>query len=163
MAKEGELAVYLTDENRFGASLLYATGSVRHLEDLQAAAKEKGLTLKPDGLYRGDKIIAAKREEDIYGALGLSFIPPELREGRGEIALAREGHIPKLVEQEDIRGILHAHTIASDGKASLEEMAEATRERGYEYFGVADHSRSAHYAGVFRSTNSPRRARRRSD
>ena len=93
VAKEGELAVYLTDEKHFGASLLDATGSVRHLEDLQAAAKEKGLTLKPDGLYRGDKIIAAKREEDIYGALGLSFIPPELREGRGEIvARARRPH-----------------------------------------------------------------------
>jgi DNA polymerase (family 10) len=147
VAKEGELAVHLTDEKHFGASLLDATGSPQHLEELRAIAKEKGFVLKADGLYHGERLAAGKSEEDIYQALGLSFIPPELREGRGEIALARVGQLPKLVEQTDIRGILHAHTTDSDGNASLEEMAEAARERGYEYFGVADHSRSAHYAG----------------
>jgi DNA polymerase (family 10) len=79
--------------------------------------------------------------------LGLQYTEPELREGRGEIALARKGRIPKLVELADIRGILHAHTDQSDGGNTLEAMAEATRKRGYQYFGVADHSQSARYAG----------------
>ena len=86
-------------------------------------------------------------EEDIYSALGLPFIAPELREGRGEIEKALEGKLPALVRDEDIRGILHAHTDSSDGVDTLEAMAEAARSRGYEYFGVSDHSRSAHYAG----------------
>jgi hypothetical protein len=86
-------------------------------------------------------------EASIYKALGLQFIEPELREGRGGIALAQKGLIPKLVELQDIRGILHAHTDQSDGGNSLEEMAAATRKRGYEYFGVADHSQSPRYAG----------------
>ena len=98
-------------------------------------------------LRKCDKIIASESEEEIYRALGLQFIEPELREGRGEIKLAQKGKLPKLVADLDLRGILHAHTDRSDGVDTLEAMAEATRERGYSYFGVADHSRSAHYAG----------------
>jgi DNA polymerase (family X) len=86
-------------------------------------------------------------EEAIYGELGLPFIEPELREGRGEIELALAGRLPRLVKDEDIRGLLHAHTDLSDGVNTLEEMADAVRQRGYDYFGIADHSRSAHYAG----------------
>jgi DNA polymerase (family 10) len=86
-------------------------------------------------------------EKDIYTGLGLTFIEPELREGRGEIDLALRGQLPKLVRDEDIRGVLHAHTEKSDGSHTLEQMVQATRERGYCYFGVADHSQSAHYAG----------------
>ena len=88
-----------------------------------------------------------RNEEDIYRALGLSFIEPELREGRSEIERALEGKLPKLVTDRDLQGILHCHTDASDGTETLEAMAKATRERGFEYFGVADHSKSAHYAG----------------
>ena len=104
------------------------------------------MTLEPDGLHKGRSVIAGK-EEDIYAALGLPFIEPELREGRGEIERALKGKLPKLVRDDDLRGILHCHTDASDGTETLETMAKATRERGFEYFGVADHSRSAHYAG----------------
>ena len=91
--------------------------------------------------------IASATEEDIYEALGLQFIEPELREGRDEIARSAKHKLPKLVSDQDLRGILHCHTTASDGTETLETMAEATRKRGFEYFGVADHSQSAHYAG----------------
>ena len=105
------------------------------------------MSLDAEGLRRGGKVIAAGTEEEIYEALGLAFIEPELREGRGEIALAKKNRLPHLVRYEDIRGILHAHTNASDGVHTLKQMAEATRKRGFSYFGVADHSKSAHYAG----------------
>jgi DNA polymerase (family 10) len=143
----GELTVHLANHNRFGAALLFATGSEAHLMQLRNLARKRGFTLEPDGLYRNGKKVAARSEKDIYEALGLSFIEPELREGRGEIALARNGRLPRLVELKDLRGILHAHTNASDGVNTLNQMAEAVRKRGYSYFGVADHSRSAHYAG----------------
>lgn len=89
----------------------------------------------------------ASAEEDIYRALGLPFIEPELREGHGEIERALKGKLAKLVTDQDLRGIVHCHTDASDGTETLETMAKATRKRGFEYFGVADHSKSAHYAG----------------
>jgi DNA polymerase (family 10) len=91
--------------------------------------------------------LVAAKEEDIYQALGLPFIQPELREGRDEIERALKGKLPKLVTDRDLHGILHCHTDASDGTETLESMARATRERGFQYFGVADHSKSAHYAG----------------
>ena len=118
-----------------------------HLEQLRELASEKGFELKGNGLYRGKKLIASASEADIYEALGLQFIAPELREGRGEIILAAKHKLPDLVQDSDLRGILHCHTTASDGTETLETMAEATRKRGFEYFGVADHSQSAHYAG----------------
>jgi hypothetical protein len=92
-------------------------------------------------------LLRQRKEEDIYGALGLPFIEPELREGRGEIERALRGKLPKLVGDRDLRGILHCHNNASDGTETLETMAKATRKRGFQYFGVADHSQSAHYAG----------------
>ena len=143
----GALSVYLTDKAHYGATLLFATGSQMHVEMLQKLARERGMTLTPAGLKRGRKTIAGKTEEEIYVALGLSFIPPELREGGDEIEGARTGRLPRLVEDSDLRGILHAHTDMSDGVDTLQAMVEATRARGYQYFGVADHSKSAHYAG----------------
>ena len=122
-------------------------GINRSFEQLKQTANAKGLDLKADGLYRGKKLIAAATEEDIYRALGLQFIEPELREGRDEIKQAAKSELPELVSDENLRGILHSHTTASDGTETLETMAEATRKRGFEYFGVADHSQSAHYAG----------------
>jgi DNA polymerase (family X) len=142
-----QLSVYLTDSERFGISLLLATGSQAHLRQLRAVAQRQGLSLDERGLRRGNQIVAGRTEAEIYQVLGLQYIEPELREGRGEIALARRGLVPRLVELADIRGILHAHTDQSDGGNSLQAMAEATRQRGYEYFGVADHSQSARYAG----------------
>ncbi|MCK1758066.1 DNA polymerase/3'-5' exonuclease PolX [Bradyrhizobium sp. 137] len=140
------LQVRVSDRKHFGAALLFATGSAAHVERLKALAAEKGLRLEADGLHKGRTLIAGD-EADIYRALGLPFIDPELREGRGEVELALKGQLPKLVTDQDLRGILHCHTDASDGTETLETMAKATRQRGFEYFGVADHSKSAHYAG----------------
>jgi len=139
--------VHVANHDRLGATLLFATGSKSHLDQLQALAKKKGLSLDANGLRRNGKVIAAGTEKEIYEALGLQFIEPELREGRGEIALARKNRLPQLIRYEDIRGILHAHTNASDGVNTLKQMAEATSKRGFSYFGIADHSKSAHYAG----------------
>ncbi|AWL93075.1 DNA polymerase/3'-5' exonuclease PolX [Bradyrhizobium ottawaense] len=141
------LQIRVSDRNHFGAALLFATGSATHIEQLRALAAEKGMRLEPDGLHKGRTLIAGEEEAEIYRALGLPFIDPELREGRGEIEVALKGKLPKLVTDQDLRGILHCHTDASDGTETLETMAKATRQRGFEYFGVADHSKSAHYAG----------------
>ncbi|MEA2990837.1 MAG: polymerase [Alphaproteobacteria bacterium] len=147
LKSSGDLTVHLTEPRHYGITLLLATGSRQHLEQLRALAERKGLTLDRTGLRRGRKIIAAGTEEDIYDALGLPFIEPELREGGDEITRALQGKLPALVTDRDIRGVLHAHTDLSDGADTLDAMARATRERGYQYFGVADHSKSAHYAG----------------
>jgi DNA polymerase (family 10) len=147
LASGSNLAVHLTDARHWGSTLMLATGSAEHIDGLRVLAKDKGLTLDRDGLRRGSRIVASRNEQDIYKTLGLPFIEPELREGRGEIELARKGELPVLVTDRDLRGILHAHTDLSDGVDTLEAMAQATRERGYQYFGVADHSKSAHYAG----------------
>ncbi|MGC0322548.1 DNA polymerase (family 10) [Bradyrhizobium sp. USDA 326] len=140
------LQIRVSDGKQFGAALLFATGSAAHIEQLQALAAEKGMRLDADGLHKGRTVIAGE-EAEIYRALGLPFIDPELREGRGEIEAALRGKLPKLVTDQDLRGILHCHTDASDGTETLVTMAKATRRRGFEYFGVADHSKSAHYAG----------------
>jgi DNA polymerase (family X) len=145
--RQGDLVVHLTDKKRYGITQLLATGSEAHLAQLAALAKEKGMEFSPDGLRRGKRIVAAVEEKEIYRALGLPFIAPELREGRDEVGLAKANRLPKLVSDRDLHGVLHCHTNRSDGVATLEEMAKAARERGYQYFGVADHSKSAHYAG----------------
>jgi len=145
---DGSMAnLKVTDRQHFGAALLHATGSPAHIEALRAFASAKGFELRPDGLYRGRKLVASATEKEIYAALRLQFIEPELREARGEIEQAAAHALPKLVRDLDLRGILHSHTTASDGTETLATMAEATRARGFDYFGVADHSRSAHYAG----------------
>jgi DNA polymerase (family 10) len=117
------------------------------VDTLVTRAKEKGLTLSAQGLKKGSKWLDSSSEEAIYSALDLPFIPPELREGAGEIDAAASKSLPKLVEMGDIRGILHSHTTFSDGARSLADMAEAVKQRGYQYYGVADHSQTAAYAG----------------
>jgi DNA polymerase (family 10) len=140
------LKIHLIDRKHFGAALIHATGSSEHLDQLRALAEHNGIRLEADGLRKGRSLVAAN-EKDIYRALGLPFIQPELREGRGEIERALKGKLPTLVTDRDLHGILHCQTDASDGTETLERMAKATRERGFHYFGVADHSKSAHYAG----------------
>src|SRR3954465_5153957 len=119
------LQIRLSDREHFGAALLFATGSAAHVEQLQALAAEKGMRVEADGLHKGRSLIAGD-EAEIYRALGLPLIDPELREGRGELELALKGKLPKLVSDQDLRGILHCHTDASDGTETLETMAKAT-------------------------------------
>lgn len=137
----------IASRKNFGAALLAATGSQEHLTQLQNVAEKLGMTLDEGGLRKSGKLIAAATEEEIYAGLGLQYIEPELREGLCEIELSQKHKLPKLVIDKDVKGILHCHTDYSDGVETLENMAKATRDRGYQYFGVADHSKSAHYAG----------------
>jgi DNA polymerase (family 10) len=114
---------------------------------LQKLAMQRGLSLTRDGLFRGEDLLLCGTEEDVYAALSLPHISPELREGFGEVEAALAGELPSLVSHADLRGLLHNHTEFSDGGNTLEEMAESTRKLGYSYFGLADHSQSAGYAG----------------
>jgi DNA polymerase (family 10) len=125
----------------YGAALLYFTGSKPHNIALRRIAVAKGWKLNEYGLFEGNRRIAGRTEEEVYARLGLPFIPPELREDQGEIAAAAEGRLPRLVSLQDIRGDLHTHTRATDGRATLAAMAEGARARGYGYFAVTDHSR----------------------
>ena len=125
----------------YGAGLLYFTGSKAHNVELRQLAQGKDLKLNEYGLFRGTRRVAGKTEEEIYTKLGLEWIPPELREARGEIALAREHRLPKLVELKDIRGDLQMHTNATDGKGTIDEMAAAARQLDYEYIAITDHSK----------------------
>src|SRR5213594_2199295 len=124
----------------FGAAMQYFTGSQAHNIELRKIAQARKLKLNEYGLYRGSKRIAGRTEQDVYGALGLDLIPPELREGRGEIALAQKHELPMLVTLQEIRGDLQMHTDASDGKATLVEMIEAASALGYAYIAITDHS-----------------------
>ena len=128
----------------YGAGLQYFTGSKEHSVALRARAQKMGLTLNEYALARVDtkEPVARETEEEIYEALGLAWIPPELRENQGEIEAAESRTLPKLVELRDIRGDLHMHTRESDGRATLEEMAEAARAQGYEYIAITDHSKA---------------------
>ncbi|WP_101068679.1 DNA polymerase/3'-5' exonuclease PolX [Roseovarius salinarum] len=130
-----------------GAALHYFTGAKSHNIALRRRAVARGWKLNEYGLFDGDTRIAGRTEEEVYGKLGLPFIPPLLRENRGEIAAADEGRLPSLAELSDIRGDLHCHTTASDGKFGIREMAEAARALGYGYLGITDHSRSQTVAG----------------
>ena len=131
----------------FGAAMQYFTGSQAHNIELRKVAQAKQLKLNEYGVYRGSKCIAGRTEVEVYGVLGLDWIPPELREGRNEIALAREHKLPALVTLEEIRGDLQMHTDASDGKATIGEMVEAARSLGYAYVAITDHSPRMSMAG----------------
>jgi len=129
------------EPDAYGAALLYFTGSKAHNIDLRKIAQEKSYKLNEYGLFKGTRRAAGKTEEEVYAKLGLDWIPPELREARGEIALAREHRLPHLVEVKDIRGDLQMHTSATDGKGTIEDMAHAARALGYEYIAITDHSK----------------------
>ncbi len=145
---EGGLPVRVTvaPPSAAGAALVAATGSGAHLEALERRAASGGLRLAADGLFSGDERVAGEDEEGIYDRLGLQWVPPELREGEGELERAAAGGLPELVTAEDIRGALHNHTSDSDGTATVEEMARAALELGWSWLGIADHSPAAHYA-----------------
>jgi DNA polymerase (family X) len=126
-----------------GAALMYFTGSKAHNITLRKRAQKLDLKLNEYGLFRGEKSVAGKTERDVYKALGLKeWIPPELREDRGEIDAAEAGRLPKLIDRDDLKGDLHAHTTATDGVNSVEEMVAAARARGYQYLAITDHSKA---------------------
>ena len=137
----------LATDQEFPYLLHHLTGSAAYLEQMRARAGELGLRLDERGLVRDGAVLECGEEADLFAHLGLCFVPPELREGAGEIEAAATGDLPDLVRREDIRGSLHVHTTYSDGLDPLEAIARATRDQGYRYLGVCDHSRSAAYAG----------------
>lgn len=128
----------------YGAAMQYFTGSKDHNILIRSRALKLGLTLNEYGLFRLDDQtrVAGETEEEVYAALGLAWIPPELRENCGEIEAALDGHLPKLIELSDIRGDLHMHTTETDGRATLEQMVEAAHALGYEYVAITDHSKA---------------------
>jgi len=125
----------------YGAALHYFTGSKAHNIAIRKLALAKGLKVNEYGVFRGDKRMAGETEESVYASVGLPYIPPELREDRGEIESARAGHLPKLVELADLKGDLHAHSKASDGHNTIQEMALAARAHGLGYLAITEHSR----------------------
>jgi DNA polymerase (family X) len=124
----------------WGAALVYFTGSQAHCIHIRRIAQNLGLLLNEYGLYRDQERVAGSEEKEVYGGLGLSWIPPELREDRGEIEAARDGCLPKLIDIGDLRGDLHSHSTWTDGRASIEDMAKSARAAGLEYFALTDHS-----------------------
>ena len=141
-----------------GTVLVQATGSEKHLRELAGRARERGFALNGAALWRGSEFVPTPDEETFYRALGLSFIPAELREGTGEIAAASQEQLPRLLEAGDLKGFLHCHTRYSDGSATVEELARACQASGYEYLGVTDHSQAAAYAGGLRPDDLARQA-----
>jgi DNA polymerase (family 10) len=151
------------DEDTFGAALVYFTGSKEHNIELRQRALERGLSVSEYGVFElageGEesvtsttgrelgKRVAGRTEEEVYAILELPWIPPEMREHRGEIAAAAEGRLPELIALDDIRGDLQMHSTWSDGKHSIEEMLEACAARGYEYFALTDHSQALAMTG----------------
>jgi DNA polymerase (family X) len=131
----------ISEKESFGAALLYFTGSKPHTVALRQIAQAKGYKMNEYGVYKGRKRLAGSSEKEIYEALGLDYIEPELREDRGEIDAAKNGLLPALITIDDIKGDLQSHTTATDGKFSLNDMAIAAEKKGYEYFAITDHSR----------------------
>jgi len=131
----------------FGAALCYFTGSKTHNIRIRELALRKGLKISEYGIFRGDKRIGGKEEEEVFKAVGLPYIPPELREDRGEIEAALEGKLPRLVEYRDVQGDLHVHSRYSDGKGTLENIANKAAQMRLKWIGVCDHSQSLKVAG----------------
>ncbi len=125
----------------YGAALQYFTGSKEHNIAVRKVAQQRGLKVNEYGVLEGERVVAGRTEEEVYAALGLAWVPPELREDRGEVEAAARGPLPRLVEVGDLRGDLHNHTVASDGAATLEEMARAAMALGYQYLAICDHSK----------------------
>jgi DNA polymerase (family 10) len=144
-----QVDVRVLEEESYGAALHYFTGSKSHNIGIRDRAKELGLKVSEYGVFRAkdEKRLSGADEEDVFRAVGLPFIPPELREDRGEIQAAEKGKLPKLIEPEDIRGDLQMHTKATDGKNSIAEMAHKAKEMGYAYIAITDHSKAVRVAG----------------
>lgn len=137
----------VVEDGSFGSALHYFTGSKPHNIAVRALGVKRHLKINEYGVFRGRRAIGGRREEDVFKAVGLPWIPPELRENRGELDAARAGRLPALVEVGDIRGDLQMHTDATDGKNTLAEMAQAARALHYEYIAISDHTKAVRVAG----------------
>ena len=136
-----ELDLRVVPEESYGAALLYFTGSKEHNIVLRRRSQDRGLKLNEYGLFKKDKLVSGKTEEEVYKSLDLPWIPPEIRENRMEFTAAENDELPELIELKQIRGDLHMHTTATDGKASIQEMAEGALAKGYQYIAITDHSK----------------------
>jgi DNA polymerase (family 10) len=141
--------VRVVTPEQYPYALHHFTGSKEHNTKMRQIAKAKGFKMNEYGLFREEtgENVPCRDEAELFAALGMAYIPPELREDRGEIEAARTGGLPELVEQDDLKGLLHVHTEYSDGHNTVMQLAEAAASLGYGYLGIADHSRSAYYAG----------------
>ncbi len=136
-----ELDLRVVPEESYGAAMQYFTGSKEHNIVIRRRAQERGLKINEYGVFRGETSIAGRTEEEVYASVGLPWIPPELRENRGEIERAEAGKLPQLIELADIQGDLHMHTTATDGTATISEMVQAAKARGLKYIAITDHSK----------------------
>ncbi|MEO1998504.1 MAG: DNA polymerase/3'-5' exonuclease PolX [Planctomycetaceae bacterium] len=141
LASGMEMDLRVVPAAAYGAALQYFTGSKEHNIVIRRRAQERGFKLNEYGVFDGDRRVAGATEDDVYRAVDLPWIPPELREDRGEIEAAERDELPRLLRRNDIRGDLHMHTTATDGTASIREMAEAAKARGLEYIAITDHSK----------------------
>jgi len=140
--KEGfDTDIRVLPKRSYGSALQYFTGSKEHNIATRKIAMDKGLKLSEYGLFRGSKMIASENEEDIYKALGMQWVPPEMRENQGEIELALKGELPKIIDYKDIKGDLHCHSNWNGGTNSIGEMAEMAKKMGYQYLGISDHTK----------------------
>jgi DNA polymerase (family 10) len=147
LASKLQVDLRAVPEESFGAALQYFTGSQKHNVMLRALAKNRDLKINEYGVFAGERRIAGQAEEEVYAAVNLPWIPPELREGRREFEWAATGKLPKLLELSDMQGDLHCHTLWSDGTATIEQMAEAAQARGLKYMAITDHSKRAAMVG----------------
>jgi DNA polymerase (family 10) len=141
-----QMDLRVVPKRSFGAALMYFTGSKDHNVRIRSLALKRGLKVNEYGVFRNDTMVAGKTEEEIYKFLNLQFIPPEIREDRGEVEKAMEGQLPKLLGYGDIKGNLHTHTRYSDGENTIRELVKKSIEFGYSYLGISDHSKTASYA-----------------
>ena len=143
---ERQVDLRLVDRSSYGAALQYFTGSKAHNIKLRSMAKDKGLKISEYGVFKGKRKIAGAAEEEVYAALGLAWVPPEMREDRGEVELALARRLPAILDYGDIKGDLHVHSDASDGTLTLREIADLGLRMGYSYIAICDHSQSVKYA-----------------
>lgn len=141
------LDLRLVTDDKFPYLLHHFTGSKEHNVALRSRAHAQGIKINEYGIFRDDQLIPCANEHEFYAAFGMAYVEPEMREDRGEIEAALEDKLPHLIEESDMRGILHVHSTWSDGKVTIREMAEATIALGKEYLGMCDHSKYAAYAG----------------
>ena len=141
-----QIDLRVVEEDSYGAALQYFTGSKGHNVHLRGIAKAKGIKINEYGIFKGEKKLGGKEEKEIYHALRMAWIEPELREDRGEIEASLERHLPTLLQESDIKGDLHVHSKWSDGTSSVEEVARAAQKRGYQYVAICDHTKSLRIA-----------------